>query len=682
MSDPEFNAPSVNRMAKLMPNFDFEAQISATDYNAVYLATQKSLDRHVAVKVYSPELSHNSAFKIAFERAAKSMAKLSHLNLISMYNSGEIEGMAYMVTEFVDGKSLIHHCKKNKLSVKESVEIVSGLASGVAYAHDYDVLHGGLSIDNILLNSKNEPKIGSFGFMIDTGDDEFERFSAPELSEPSSIITPQVDIYSLGVILYELLTGEKYGPAAKSLNQFTGVGTKLDEIFKKATAKNPAERYKSVKEFRDVLQKASTMRAGVASKLAPAKKNAGAKRPAANRPLGAGPSSPPPPSVGGGGMKLVRNIAIIIVLLIAIKIAWDQKNARETELEGGNDKEQVIQAKLRAAKEDERKREQERLARLAAERIQQNNQSVPEVTVPTPPVVVEEPKDIYGSLDRLRDRLVEGSRLEMPDGTERIGAFEFLLIDKPMTWADASQFATSYGAHLAVPSLDATSAWLAETMLKEVESSAWLGVAKNSNASWSTMRGLPWKADSSLAGGGGYLALTPSGSMAALEADEKRPFIIQWHRDGKNPGSLENLLGVTKQTLGELEPVYPPGTQAFGARHYLFVPQSVTWDEAAKIAESGGGHLAVISGVAERFNLKKLMASLPAEEGVWFGGVFDGGNWVWKTGEAWSRTNWIDGSEPKKDGAALVVLQSSDWTAKDRNDVVSGFLIEWSKDNE
>ncbi len=684
MSDLEFHAPSVKKMAGLLPSFEFEAQVSATDYDAVYMATQTSLDRHVAVKVYSVEITKNPAFKIAFDRAAQNMAKLSHLNLIAMFNSGEVEGMAYMVMEFVKGRSLISHLKKGKLPSKQATEVATGLASGVSYAHSHDVLHGGLSIDNILLNEKMEPKIGSFGFMIDTGEDDYERFSAPELSEPQSIITPQVDIYSLGVILYELLSGAEFSKSAKPLSSFAGVNPKLDAIFKKATATNPDERYSTAKEFRDAILKAAPGATGNASKLmATGKKGGGPKRQAANRPIGAGGAgaTTPPPSVSGGGMKLVRNIAIIVVLLIAIKIAWNQKKAREQALDVDTSKEEVIKAELRNKKVEERQKEQERMAQLAADRIKQQNDR-PEGIVEPEPKPIEIPEDKFGSLDRLQDKLLAGSRLDMPDGAERMGANDYLFVDKPLTWTEASQFAESYGGHLAVPNIDAPPQRLSKALLEGVQSNVWLGAARNSNSRWAFLTGEPWEPGSSLAGAGGYLAMNSSGSLSALEDEVKLPFIIQWHRDGKNPGALKNLLSNTKRTLNSLEPVYPPGTRAYGARHYLYVPRPVSWDEAAKIAAMGGGHLAIPSGVAERFNLKKLMRSLPAQDGVWYGGAFDGSKWVWSTGEAWSRANWSAGSDTAKNGTALVVMSDSSWVPKDRDETTSGFLIEWSNDSK
>ena len=704
MSELSFDAPSLEKMGELLPSFEFEAKLKTTGHHAVYLATQKSLDRHVVIKIYSPSVTANPAFKQGFERSTQSIAKLNHVNLIGVFNSATVEGMAYAVMEFVEGRPLTKHMEAGKLSVPQATEIAKAMAAGVAYAHENQVLHGGLGVDNVFLNKKMEPKVGGFGFAIDTGDESIERFSAPELSEPSAVITPAVDVYSMGVILYEMVSGKTYDQSVRSLPTMPGVNPKLREVFKQAVAKDPDDRFKDAKAFASALDDAFSGGTGSASRVLavggkkPAsvsrvlavggKKQAsaskvqtgGGKAPAApKRPAAAGQ---PLPSVGGGGMKLLRNIAIIALLLFAIKVAWNLKQSKEAKISEAPTEQQVIQARI-VENAKARKIKQDRLARLAAEHAQEQEDRE-KTKIEPEPVVVVAPKNTLGSLGSLQESLLAGNRFDMPDGSVRMMEHEFLYVDKPMRWRDAEAFARAYGGYLAVPNLDATLDWLEENVLEDNDQGMWLGAAKSSHNKWTVVTGNSWNPDASkkaTSGDGEYLASDGSGNLQALPSSELRPFIIQWDRDGKNSGSLENVLRKTKMTINDPNPVYPPGTESIGLRHYYFVRKDVTWQEAVDLAKSSGGHLAVSSGIAERFNLKKLAQSFDAENGIWYGGVYNDNQWQWVTGEQpWGRVKWAKGVEINQQGAALNVMPNVGWVPKDRKELASGFLIEWSKD--
>ena len=130
---------------------------------AVYKARQRSLDRDVAIKILPRELGEDPEFHQSFETEAKAMARLNHPNLIGVYDFGAVEGMPYIVMEYVNGKSLFHSAYNIAIDPIQAVTIVKGICDGLAHAHENGVIHRDIKPANILLTPKAEPKIGDFG---------------------------------------------------------------------------------------------------------------------------------------------------------------------------------------------------------------------------------------------------------------------------------------------------------------------------------------------------------------------------------------------------------------------------------------------------------------------------------------------------------------------------------------
>jgi serine/threonine protein kinase len=250
-----FEAPSLETLNALLPAYAFELLIAQGGMGAVYKARQRSLDRDVAVKILPPVFSADASFRKSFETEARAMARMNHPNLISVIDSGDLGDMLYIVMEYVPGKSLYHSAYGMQVDPPQAVELVMGICQGLAHAHDNGILHRDIKPANILLTTKAQPKIGDFGLALPTDSDGpglimgTPGYTAPELMRHPESADRRSDLYAVGVILYELLTGERYRPDSRPPSLVCGCDTTLDRICRCATNPNPGLRYADCHAF-------------------------------------------------------------------------------------------------------------------------------------------------------------------------------------------------------------------------------------------------------------------------------------------------------------------------------------------------------------------------------------------------------------------------------------------------
>jgi Protein kinase domain/Lectin C-type domain len=664
MSDSPFSAPSLETMSSLLPGFEFTTNVSANAHGAVYFATQKSLDRAVAIKLLSPGLASNGLI----ESKSRAAAALKHPNLIAVFDSGSVAGMPYLVMEFVPGKSLARSTKGSMIEFGQAMMIIDGICEGLAYAHDNRLFHGHINPTNILLNQKAEPKIGNFGLPHSTHGDPADPTSlchtAPEVLANSAAATSRSDVYSIATVFYQLITGQEHGPDAPPPSAVCKCKPEVDEVLKRATDPDPAQRMADVRSFQSALKQAASGGGKVklqAAEKAPAPATAVTGEPAD---MGAKVRS----GKVGFDWKLVRNLAIIVGLLYGIHLTWQLLGTVRANREREN---REILAKQAADKE---------IAIAAAAQKQADDLAKLQVRPDTPPVMPDEPEetiDPMDSLEELRPSLVSGSRSEMPVGSVTKGESHYFFVPDAMTWADAMWFAEDHGGHLAVPDADADPAWLTAEVSKD--NAAWLGIARAGN-SWMQADGNAWNPDKPPAGIGQHISLDKGGFVAADGSVLKRTFIIQWHSDGSNPGKLASLLAATAKSLGQATPLFPPGTIASGSRHFLYVSRPIKWKEAQSLAESAGGNLLVVSDAEEAASLNSMTGRLKSDSRIWLGGLIDGSLWTWVTGEPWKAAVWASDATVTDENSALCIRAGSGWDGMDREDEASGFIIEWSED--
>ena len=650
--NPEW-PPSMEAMHALLPAFEFTSMVTANDFGSVYFANQKSLDRQVAVKVFSPALGADAAFRNAFENSSKLAAGLRHTNLIGILDSGRVGEMPYLVMEFVPGKSLSRSTFGQIVEFDQALAIIDSICAGLAHAHDAGLVHGHLDTLSVLLNQHAVPKVGSFGFgrAVHTDPDTKapRHYTAPEvLVEPTSA-RKSSDVFSLAAIFHELITGQPYSPGSPPASTLCKCRPAVDVVLKRATDPDPEKRFEDARAFQTALQKAAE----------PPKKAA---------PRATTTATPLPAPEGASNSKLMIKLALIVALIFAILFTWEFLKKTRADREAEN---------LRIIQMEKARKEEQAAAQAAANKAiedarNQRNAAVPEAQ----PRYQKEAETPAESLSRLRSALASGSRSEMPAGTVKKGDSHYFIVEQAMSWAEAAQFAEEHGAHLADPGADLS--WLQAELTKGRE--CWLGAARSGEDSWVLIHGQPWSPPSNPDGKGLFLISAKSGGFASADEGLNRPFVIEWHSDGSNPGSLANLLAATRASLGGASPVYPPGTVVSGNRRYLFVPRPLKWKQAGELAQEGGGHLLVAASNEEIEDLKKITRPLKAVDGIWLGGSLEDDHWAWATGETWQAAGWADNSDAAAEGSALVIRPGKGWVAMDRDETASGFLIEWSDD--
>lgn len=261
-----FVAPEPADLAPLFPGYDIQGLIATGGMGAVYRAVQRSLDRTVALKILPMEFSKDAAFCAGFEAEAKAMARLNHPNLIGVFDFGEVNGMLFIIMEYVAGQSVYHSAYGTAIDQKEVIRLVSCICDGLAHAHENGIIHRDIKPSNILLDLNAQPKIGDFGLarpadrQVEEGEEIFgtPHYTAPEVVNTPHSVDYRADIFSVGVLLHELLTGKLPAQDPRPPSAISHCDARLDKIVKKATMQLPAARYASAAEISKELQAIGT----------------------------------------------------------------------------------------------------------------------------------------------------------------------------------------------------------------------------------------------------------------------------------------------------------------------------------------------------------------------------------------------------------------------------------------
>lgn len=251
--------PSPEEIAGKFPQFEITACLGRGGMGVVYKARQKSLDRWVALKILPPERVGEERFAERFEREAQTLAKLNHPNIVTVFDYGESGGLFYIVMEYVDGVNLRDLLRDGKLAAEQALAIVPPVCEALQYAHDQGIVHRDIKPENLLLDRTGRIKIADFGIasLVGAGADGIGTppYMAPE--QTAGKVDHRADIYSLGVVLYELLTGERPGGKLESPARRVLVDVRLDEIVLRALETEPSLRYQTAGEFRTVVESAA-----------------------------------------------------------------------------------------------------------------------------------------------------------------------------------------------------------------------------------------------------------------------------------------------------------------------------------------------------------------------------------------------------------------------------------------
>ncbi len=254
--------PDPAQLAGHFPQLEILELLGMGGMGMVYKARQPRLDRFVALKILPMESAPHPSFAERFNREAKALAKLNHPGIVSVYDFGQTGQYYYFVMEYVDGMNLRELLNRQPITPRQALELVVQICTALQYAHDEGVVHRDIKPENILITKKGQVKIADFGLakLLGNAPDTALTMSqaamgtmnymAPEQRENAQKVDHRADIYSLGVVFYEMLTGEVPMGRFEAPSKRVQVDVRLDEVVLRALEREPARRYQQVSEVK------------------------------------------------------------------------------------------------------------------------------------------------------------------------------------------------------------------------------------------------------------------------------------------------------------------------------------------------------------------------------------------------------------------------------------------------
>ena len=263
------------------PQLEIIEYLGRGGMGVVYKARQKSLNRFVALKLLAPERVGDAKFAERFTREAQALAALNHPNIVTIYDFGQAGGFYFLLMEFVDGVNLRQLLRARKFTPEEALAIVPPLCEALQYAHDRGIVHRDIKPENLLLYKNGRVKVADFGIARMLGGDGepvssvtgeaaatggltqnttlgTPGYSAPEQKTDPQRVDSRADIYSLGVVFYEMLTGELPGKKIEAPSRKVQIDVRLDEVVLRALEQKPELRYQQASQLKTQLETIAT----------------------------------------------------------------------------------------------------------------------------------------------------------------------------------------------------------------------------------------------------------------------------------------------------------------------------------------------------------------------------------------------------------------------------------------
>lgn len=257
-------------------DYEIVAQIGAGGMATVYQAYHQRLDRYVAIKVMHETFARDETFLERFQREARIVARLEHPHIVPIYDYAEFDNQPYFVMKFIEGGTLKRRLIKRGIALDEVTGMMTLLADALTYAHEKGVLHRDIKPSNMLIDERDLPYISDFGLarIAQVGDSTISHdlmlgtpwYISPEQARGERDLTPSTDVYSFGIILYELLLGQVpfggdtpyaivhehiYTPPTPPSQINPEFGKVVDDVLLKALSKQPSQRYQSATALMD-----------------------------------------------------------------------------------------------------------------------------------------------------------------------------------------------------------------------------------------------------------------------------------------------------------------------------------------------------------------------------------------------------------------------------------------------
>ena len=261
------------RLAPHFPQLEILECLGRGGMGVVYRVRQKSLNRLAALKLLAPERVPEAKFAERFAREAQALAALNHPNIVTIYDFGQAGGFYFLLMEFVDGMNLRQLLRAHKFTPEEALAIVPPLCDALQFAHDRGIVHRDIKPENLLLDKDGRVKVADFGIAKMRGaapggppgepaapDHATQAalgtpgYSAPEQKTDPRRVDSRADIYSLGVVFYEMLTGELPGKQLQPPSRKVQIDVRLDEVVLRALEKLPELRFQQASEVKTQLE--------------------------------------------------------------------------------------------------------------------------------------------------------------------------------------------------------------------------------------------------------------------------------------------------------------------------------------------------------------------------------------------------------------------------------------------
>lgn len=254
--------PTREEIAQAFPALEVGEMIGHGGMGAVFKVRQPKLERDVALKVLPRSLAADPAFAERFHREARALAKLNHPNIVTVHDFGQQGGWYFLLMEYVDGVNLRQAMRTKRFTPEQALEIVPRVCEALQYAHSEGVLHRDIKPENLLLDSRGRVKIADFGIakLGQTGGEELSltlsgarlgtmAYMAPEQIEHPGEVDHRADIYSLGVVFYEMLTGELPIGRFAAPSEKSAVNALVDQVVFRTLEKERERRFQSAGEM-------------------------------------------------------------------------------------------------------------------------------------------------------------------------------------------------------------------------------------------------------------------------------------------------------------------------------------------------------------------------------------------------------------------------------------------------
>lgn len=265
------DVPSIAEIQSAFAQFEILECIGRGGMGVVYKVRQPQLDRLLALKILLPGGETDPAFAERFSREARALAKLGHPNIVTVHDFGETGGFFWLTMEFVDGVNLRQAMEASRFSPAQALAIIPDLCTALQYAHDHGILHRDIKPENILLDARGRVKVADFGIARIVGDEQEDftltrtgsvlgsaAYIAPEQIERPHDVDHRADLYSLGVVFYEMLTGELPLGRFPAPSEKSSSAPQLDEVVFRILEKERERRYQSADALREGVQTAES----------------------------------------------------------------------------------------------------------------------------------------------------------------------------------------------------------------------------------------------------------------------------------------------------------------------------------------------------------------------------------------------------------------------------------------